>query len=613
MENIQNLSSLFNYDNKIGIPQKPLKLHNVNDYSNWKARFEKHISYADSSLWIPILEGYKHPTYLFLEETVPKPIFKLDEEEKKVYDREKKAHGSITMYLENESTDELISRFYHLQTELKSYDLKYPADELVEKFLDALPPKFDMYTTLLRENPKFYEMTVEEAVRKSSRRRTCGGNHTSFIASESSQHHQSLSRNTTSASSANQSAIAKIVEDHVALFSSCMLAYENFIGGNLTDLETIEEYFNKVDPDDMEDMDIQWNMAMILRRAKRYLIELAGSSLVGTQMPRSDLTNRKLSATNVKTLDISQGNVRRIKHQLRVSPDRARETAQETIKDSIIRKTAIKVKLSGKIEKLKNSRFVVEHYESVVRYVNGLGLGTNAIPPPVSEKFVNGLIDIDLSCLDESSSQDESSNKDDSSSKADSDSDEFFSNEGSENTNSEGVVSEELIGELKVVKNIVTDRDNCILTEPDTVESNDKLKLMLYGGFKTIKTVPDLDDLADSFASKSREPYKRIHKDKWTCFHYGLVGHILMNCPDKNQGKRPVFHQQVVSPRTPSVKQPQKPKVVKTPVKPMVKPKTPSEAKPSVPKWEKQPAKASVSTSGSTQSGEKLVVKLSKP
>ncbi|KAI3811001.1 hypothetical protein L1987_20715 [Smallanthus sonchifolius] len=206
----ENLGNLLNYDNKIGTPQKLPKLLNVNDYSNWKARFEHYISYTDSSLWIPILEGYKHPTYTYLDEIVPKPISKLDEEEKRVYDREKKAHGSITMaltrelfhsfrgydnskdlskalhkrfegnsdikkskrdllrkqyecfkYMENESTEELISRFYHLQTELKAFQLKYPDEELVEKFLDALPPKFEMYTTVLRENPKFYEMTIE--------------------------------------------------------------------------------------------------------------------------------------------------------------------------------------------------------------------------------------------------------------------------------------------------------------------------------------------------------------------------------------------------------------------------------------------------------------------
>ncbi|KAI3808202.1 hypothetical protein L1987_24150 [Smallanthus sonchifolius] len=84
----------------------------------------------------------------------------------------------------------------------------------------------------------------------------------------------------------------------------------------------------------------------------------------------------------------------------------------------------LQLKCSNK--KLKNSRFVAEHYESVVRQMNGLGLGTNAIPPPVSRKFVNSLVDIDLTCLDESSGKDDSSKKDDSSSKANSTSNEEF-------------------------------------------------------------------------------------------------------------------------------------------------------------------------------------------
>ncbi|KAI3815632.1 hypothetical protein L1987_15309 [Smallanthus sonchifolius] len=176
-----------------------------------------------------------------------------------------------------------------------------------------------MYTTLMRENPKFYELTVEEAIgkiqahemnlkRKESSGRPqiqdpsmyhgttstskssgsgialftgnpteedhstgCGGHACYDSGSGLGSHHQNTSRNPPGTSSANNSAIARIAEDHVALFSSCMLAYENFIGGKLTDPETIEEDFNQVDPDDMEDMDIQWNMSMLLRRAKRFL------------------------------------------------------------------------------------------------------------------------------------------------------------------------------------------------------------------------------------------------------------------------------------------------------------------------------------------------------
>ncbi|KAI3820081.1 hypothetical protein L1987_13937 [Smallanthus sonchifolius] len=306
-------------------------------------------------------------------------------------------------------------------------------------------------------------------------------------------------------------------------------------------------------------------------------------------------------------------------------------------------------------EKLKNSRFVVEHYESVVRQMNGLGLGTNTIPPPVSGKFVDGLVDIDLTCLDESSGKDDSSNKDDSSSKANSASNEELfttSDDGSVNTYPKGVVSEELLSEQKVKKNIITNSDNCILTEPNIIESNDKLKVMLYRGYKNLNQVkkeafsahyglgykenlqkyytPKNQSIsgqtpvhkptspahnAESSNARSNEPYIRTYTEKRTCSHYGMVGHIFVNCPSKNHGKRPIVSQPAVIPKSPQVKHPKSPKtnVVKPPVKPMVKPKITSEAKPYVSRKGKQPAIPCVSTSGSTPTGEKFVVKLSKP
>ncbi|KAI3810780.1 hypothetical protein L1987_20402 [Smallanthus sonchifolius] len=271
-------------------------------------------------MWIPILEGYKHPTHEYLDEPVPKPLSRLTEEEKKAYDLEKKAHAlqkrfegnndvkkskkellrkqyECFKHLENESTDDLISRFYHLLTELKSYEVKYPEEDLGEKFLDALPPKFDMYTTLLRENSKFYEMTIDT---EDDHTNGCV-NSTCFAASgfNSSRGPSSLS--------AHQNVIAKISKDHVALFASCMLAYENFIGGKLSYPETIEEDFNQVDPDDMENVDIQWNMAMILRRAKRFL-KITGRKFIGGHPnARVGLDKSKAKCYKCQNLDTLQG------------------------------------------------------------------------------------------------------------------------------------------------------------------------------------------------------------------------------------------------------------------------------------------------------------------
>ncbi|KAI3821443.1 hypothetical protein L1987_09011 [Smallanthus sonchifolius] len=116
--------------------------------------------------------------------------------------------------------------------------------------------------------------------------------------------------------------------------------------------------------------------------------------------------------------------------------------------------------------------------------------------------------------------------------------------------------------------------------------------------------------------ARSNEPYKRTYVDKRNCFHCGLVGHIFVNCPSKNQGKRPVVSQPAVIPRSPPVKpSPKHPKqnVVKPPVQPMAKPKIKSEAKPSVARKVKQSAVPRVSTSSSTRTGEKYVARLSKP
>ncbi|KAI3825305.1 hypothetical protein L1987_06787 [Smallanthus sonchifolius] len=422
----------------------------------------------------------------------------------------------------------------------------------------------------------------------------CGGHACYASGLGLGTNHQHTSRNPPATSSANHSAIVKIAEDHVALFSSCMLAYENFIGGKLTDPETIEEDFNQVDPDDIEDMDIQWNMDMLLRRAIRFL-NRTGRKFIGghsnakvgfdkskakcykclnyghfarecqkDRAPASGFTRpsqgnshghnntsyhnqhqggssnalvaqhdenfdwgvhledaiiaqtqvglmaeimelmeaerkeaeemeasvavEKEYTTAVALMAIGEAQssssevdsnpfsviscskclglkleisklqdklepLTMAAHNYKENEKRFKESVETLKKEKCEYSLQISEqqvhldiayrglekrnneinKLQNEIlqlkctnEKLKNSRFVVEHYESIVMKLKGLGLGTNAIPPPISGKFVNSLIDIDLTCLDESSDKDDSPKKDESSSKANSTSSEEY-------------------------------------------------------------------------------------------------------------------------------------------------------------------------------------------
>ncbi|KAI3717388.1 hypothetical protein L1987_68973 [Smallanthus sonchifolius] len=387
--------------------------------------------------------------------------------------------------------------------------------------------------------------------------------HTCFAATCSSSHKQ---RSPTSTPSP---AFANIAEDHVALFSSCMLAYENFIGGKLTDPETIEEDFNQVDPDDMEDMDIQWNMAMILRKAKRFLnrtsrkfIDGHSNAKIGFDKSKAKCYKclnfghfaRECQKDKASASGFTQPSLGSNQHynnqsfsnnrsQNQGASSNAQISEQQFHLDVAYKELEKKnveiakhqneiLKLSGKIEKLRNSRFVVEHYESVVRQVNGICLSTNAIPPPVNGTFVNGPVDIDLSFLDKSSSKDNSSSDE-----------EFYSDECSEDNKVEGVVSEEMIKEPKINKNTVNNSDS-------------------------------------------------------------------LNCTSKNQEKWPAVPKQAVSLKTPPGKQfkTQVSNIVKTTVQYMVKSRFVT--KPFTEKWIKKSVVSCVSTHGNTQSYE---VKLSRP
>ncbi|XP_076935100.1 uncharacterized protein LOC143601614 [Bidens hawaiensis] len=55
-----------------------------------------------------------------------------------------KTQFSVFKGFKNESLDDIITRYYHLMTELNNYSLKYTEPEIVEKLLDALPPKWDI-------------------------------------------------------------------------------------------------------------------------------------------------------------------------------------------------------------------------------------------------------------------------------------------------------------------------------------------------------------------------------------------------------------------------------------------------------------------------------------
>ena len=59
-------------------------------------------------------------------------------------------------------------------------------------------------------------------------------------------------------------------EGHLGMLASFVSAHEKLIGGKLTDPELVREDYKEVDPNDLEEMDLNWKLAMLTLRVQRF-------------------------------------------------------------------------------------------------------------------------------------------------------------------------------------------------------------------------------------------------------------------------------------------------------------------------------------------------------
>ena len=95
--------------------------------------------------------------------------------------------------------------------------------------------------------------------------------------SNSSFYHSSKSAHT---AQPTQSMPSKSADDHAAIVTAFLSSYEGFVAGRIASLDLTNEDYEQIHPDDLEEMDIQWNMAMLTLRAKRFL-QRTGRSKIG--------------------------------------------------------------------------------------------------------------------------------------------------------------------------------------------------------------------------------------------------------------------------------------------------------------------------------------------
>ncbi|KAM0052178.1 putative transcription factor interactor and regulator CCHC(Zn) family [Helianthus debilis subsp. tardiflorus] len=378
MSSMTKLNELLRMEHDVGTTNKPPKMMRVENYLTWKDRFQSFIEYQDTRMWICIADGYTNPTHDFEGRPRVTAYVNMQENDKKMYEAEKRALAAIKMslpdsikhtfkkyttskemrdalekryegnpdvkknkvdllkkqfavfkHMKNESLEDIITRYYHLMSELDNYDIDCYSDiEKNDKLLDALPTKWDIYTLMIKGEAEYETKELEEFVGKlrayelsmkkkdtgydqvqdpgiynglasSSSHDASSDSATAFLSCDNEQvtvnddgdvcfvavaggstgvKRTSTSKQTSSAKSMPMS--VKSAEEHLALLASFVASYENYIQGKISDPATLDKDYDQIDPDDLEEMDLQWQMTMISRRVKRFM-NRTGRKFVG--------------------------------------------------------------------------------------------------------------------------------------------------------------------------------------------------------------------------------------------------------------------------------------------------------------------------------------------
>ncbi|KAJ0510673.1 putative transcription factor interactor and regulator CCHC(Zn) family [Helianthus annuus] len=209
----QSLQNLLISESETGSNNRPPKLNHMNDFPSWKNRFHTYVQGQSTDLWTCFINAFN--TNLETAASTSEGYANMLENDKKAYELEKKAFATLTQalnkdiyhqfsyckttkalwdalvargegnaaarksrhdllkkefesfqFLENETLNDMITRFYHLISEMCAYGVVATQQEMVSRFADALPPKWSSFIELLKHTGTLDQVNIYEFIQK---------------------------------------------------------------------------------------------------------------------------------------------------------------------------------------------------------------------------------------------------------------------------------------------------------------------------------------------------------------------------------------------------------------------------------------------------------------
>ncbi|KAJ9548783.1 hypothetical protein OSB04_021326 [Centaurea solstitialis] len=180
--------------------------------------------------------------------------------------------------LKNESMTQTFDRFNKLIGELETVDVKMDKDDVNRKFLRSLGEEWTIYTVSFRQGDDLEDKELEDLYNDlrifeaevEKKKRPIGYTHNTALLSENPSSLNTTAFNNTiatfnttneTASNVNSCSSQEINEDTVL---------EAFLASHVKS-SLINDDLDQINADDLEEMDIKWQMAMLTLRMKRFI------------------------------------------------------------------------------------------------------------------------------------------------------------------------------------------------------------------------------------------------------------------------------------------------------------------------------------------------------
>ncbi|KAM0034618.1 hypothetical protein Hdeb2414_s0015g00436961 [Helianthus debilis subsp. tardiflorus] len=177
----QSLQNLLISESETGSNNRPPKLNHMNDFPSWKSRFHTYVQGQSTDLWMCFVNAFNEN--LESRASTSEGYANMLEDDKKAYELEKKAFATLTQALSKDIYhqfssckttkalwDCLVTRGEGNAAARKSrHDLlkkDYSTRHMVNRFADALPPKWSSFIELLKHTGALDTINIYEFIQK---------------------------------------------------------------------------------------------------------------------------------------------------------------------------------------------------------------------------------------------------------------------------------------------------------------------------------------------------------------------------------------------------------------------------------------------------------------